>query len=485
MATTTRILDANVSGTVYTINANDALAALDTCHSGATAPIDEVANGKFWLDTSTTPSVLKVYDNAGWNIVYSGRGDLTVAGTVNATALAGDGTGITGVATAAQGALADTAVQPADNISTLTNDAGYLTVAPSPFEPTTVTGTTPSLDVGTYNYFEQGVLTGDTTVTFASVPTEARWAYSFKPGGIDTWDISTTSFLQSLSIAAQDIAPRGLFFKPDGTKMYIAGAGGQDINEYNLSFPWNISTASFLQVFSVSAQDTSPEGLFFKPDGTKMYVVGLTGVDVNEYNLSTPWDVSTAAFLQLKSVSAQDTAPRGVFFKPDGTKMYVVGGVGQDINEYNLSTAWDVSTAVFLQLKSVSAQDTSAWGLFFKPDGTKMYVTGSTGDDVNEYNLSTAWNISTASFLQLKSIAAQDIIPKGLFFNPDGAKMYFAGDAGDSVYEYDIGGALAITLPASVQRPPAEYAKFGTTVTYEFATLDGGTTVRLINEEVL
>jgi len=32
-----------------------------------------------------------------------------------------------GVATAAQGTLADTAVQPADNISTLTNDAGYLT----------------------------------------------------------------------------------------------------------------------------------------------------------------------------------------------------------------------------------------------------------------------------------------------------------------------------------------------------------------------
>ena len=80
MATTTRILDANVNGTVYTANANSALEALDTCHSGATAPTDEVANGKLWLDTSTTPAVLKVYDNAGWNIVYSGRGDLTVDG---------------------------------------------------------------------------------------------------------------------------------------------------------------------------------------------------------------------------------------------------------------------------------------------------------------------------------------------------------------------------------------------------------------------
>ena len=36
------------------------------------------------------------------------------------------GYGITDAATSAQGALADTAVQPADNVSTLTNDAGYI-----------------------------------------------------------------------------------------------------------------------------------------------------------------------------------------------------------------------------------------------------------------------------------------------------------------------------------------------------------------------
>jgi len=71
MATTTRVLDANVNGTVYTSNANGALEALDTCHSGTTAPTDEVANGKLWLDTSTTPGVLKIYNNATWVAVVS------------------------------------------------------------------------------------------------------------------------------------------------------------------------------------------------------------------------------------------------------------------------------------------------------------------------------------------------------------------------------------------------------------------------------
>ncbi len=169
-------------------------------------------------------------------------------------------------------------------------------------------------------------------------------------------------------------------------------------------FSWRVTTASFLQLFNVAGEETNPRGVFFKPDGTKMYIIGLIGDDVNEYNLSTPWDVSTASFLQLFSVSGEETVPTGVFFKPDGTKMYVIGSTGDDVNEYNLSTPWDVLTASFNQLFSVAGEETVPTGLFFKPDGTKMYVIGQSGVDVNEYNLSTPWNVLTASFLQLFSV---------------------------------------------------------------------------------
>jgi hypothetical protein len=67
-----------------------------------------------------------------------------------------------------------------------------------------------------------------------------------------------------------------------------------------------------------------------------MYIVGVSGQDVNEYDLSTAWDISSASYLQNFSVSAQETSPRGVFFKPDGLKMYIVGVSGQDVNEYDL-----------------------------------------------------------------------------------------------------------------------------------------------------
>ena len=320
------------------------------------------------------------------------------------------------------------------------------------------------------------------------------------------WDVSTASYLQLFSISAQETSPKALFFKPDGTKMYVLGSSGDDVNEYDLSTAWDVTTASYLQLFSISAQETSPSGLSFKPDGTKMYIVGYITDAVNEYSLSTAWDVTTASYVQNFSIKTQetfveglffksdgtkfyiigttddtvyqydlstawdvssasysypatryfsvvteDTGPFGLFFKPDGTKMYVLGSTDDDVNEYDLSTAWDITTASYLQLFSVAAQDTSPTGLFFKPDGTKMYVLGSSGDDVNEYSLSTAWDVTTASYVQLFSVATEDSNPQAVFFKPDGTKMYVAGDAGEDISEYDLSTAWNVTTASYLQ----------------------------------
>jgi len=259
-------------------------------------------------------------------------------------------------------------------------------------------------------------------------------------GGGVVWtdpDLANASYDSvSFSVSSQESGPSGLFFKPDGTKMYVIGFTDDNVNEYDLSTAWDISNASYLQNFSVVAQETASSGVFFKPDGTKMYVIGFIDDNVNEYDLSTAWDVSSASYLQNFSVSSQETNPTGIFFKPDGTKMYVVGSSGDDVNEYDLSTAWDVSSASYLQNFSVSSQELFPTGLFFSPDGTKMYVIGASGDDVNEYDLSTAWDVSSASYLQNFSVVAQETAPQGIFFKPDGTKMYVVGSSGDTVYQY-------------------------------------------------
>jgi len=264
------------------------------------------------------------------------------------------------------------------------------------------------------------------------------------------WDVSTAVYLQEFSVAAKEATPTGLFFKPDGTKMYTIGATGDTVDEYNLSTAWDISTAVYLQEFSVAAKESIPTGVFFKPDSTKMYTIGASGDTVDEYNLSTAWDISTAVYLQEFYVGAKENVPTGVFFKPDGTKMYTIGTSGDTVDEYNLSTAWNVSTAVYLQEFYVGAKDTSPQGLFFKPDGTKMYTIGSAGKTVDEYNLSTAWNVSTAVYLQEFSVAAKETGPAGVFFKPDGTKMYTIGDIGDTVDEYNLPAAAAAAAASHI-----------------------------------
>ena len=264
------------------------------------------------------------------------------------------------------------------------------------------------------------------------------------------WDVSTAVYLQEFSVAAKETHPDEVFFKPDGTKMYTMGSTGDTVDEYDLSTAWDVSTAVYLQEFSVAAKEAYPTGVFFKPDGTKMYTIGRDGDTVDEYDLSTAWDISTAVYLQEFSVAAKEEYPQGVFFKPDGTKMYTIGYAGSTVDEYDLSTAWNVSTAVFLQQFGVGVKEIYPLGVFFKSDGTKMYTIGRDGDTVDEYDLSTAWDVSTAVYLQEFSVAAKEASPSGVFFKPDGTKMYTIGYSGDTVDEYDL---LVPNTPPNVSTP--------------------------------
>ena len=377
-------------------------------------------------------------------------------------------------------------------VDTITDEAG--TGAPNfpngatgldAFKYNAVSGATQDLNLDNGNFFDAGTLTADTTVSFSNVPTEARWTYTAEIAQTAAYDLTSASYVRTFSVAVQETGPVGVSFKSDGTAMYVVGSVGDDVNEYSLSIAWNISTASYVKSFSVGAQESLPTDLFFKPDGTVMYVTGASGDDVNEYSLSTAWDISTASYVRRFSVVGQDNGPQSVFFRPDGTAMYITGTGGDAVYEYSLSTAWNVATSSYVRTFSVAAQESTPTGISFKPDGTAMFVLGNLGDAVYEYSLSTAWNISTASYVRSFSVGAQEPTSQGLFFKPDGTAMYVVGSGGAAVYEYSTAEITTITTPAAVQNPPTETTSAGNQVSYTFYTADGGTNVYLINEEVL
>mgnify|MGYP003315663110 CR=1 FL=1 len=94
--------------------------------------------------------------------------------------------------------------------------------------------------------------------------------------------------------------------------------------------------------------------LTFKHDGTKMYLIDASS-DADgylmEYNLSTAWDVSTASYSQKNAAGKfQGFGPgylRGATFNDDGTKIFIItsdDGSEDFVSEYTLSTPYDIST---------------------------------------------------------------------------------------------------------------------------------------------
>jgi hypothetical protein len=134
MSQATITMDANQSGTAYTSELSDALAALDTCHSGASAPTDSVAAGKLWLDTSAGSPVLNIYNN-GWKALF------TVGSSAVTTNLSSGTFATLSATTSDLGIMTGTSVSVSGGISgsSLNVGSGTLTAGAASLGATSVT----------------------------------------------------------------------------------------------------------------------------------------------------------------------------------------------------------------------------------------------------------------------------------------------------------------------------------------------------------
>jgi hypothetical protein len=77
-------------------------------------------------------------------------------------------------------------------------------------------------------------------------------------------------------------------FNQDGTRMFLIGTKGNDVNQYTLSEGFNISTASFDGGVNRSS---NPSGIAFSPSGLKMFIVGTDHDQVKEHHLPCPFNL--------------------------------------------------------------------------------------------------------------------------------------------------------------------------------------------------
>ena len=266
---------------------------------------------------------------------------------------------------------------------------------------------------------------------------------------LNSGDHATPLFVQNFSVSGQDTGPKGITFNNDGTKMYVTGTTNDKIYEYTLTSAFDISTATYRGFFNFNGNSFSVK---FNNDGTKMFTVSYwdTGAAVKEFLLGTPFDITSISGNGTTpettfNFKPHDNKPFGLDFNNDGTKMFVTGNDGDDINEFSLNVGFDFSEGInFVQSKdlthpmSLATNEDEPFGIEFNQDGTTMFVIGSKGNDVNQYSLSTAFDISTLSFVGGLHLNTQEVNPSGIAFSASGIKMFIVGDDGDEVNEYHL-----------------------------------------------
>lgn len=345
-------------------------------------------------------------------------------------------------------------------ISTMSTNTAVANITSGTIDGTVIGGTNPA----------------DGTFTDVSVTTASGESAFNENDTITGWVYSGNNF----SISAQESTPNGLFIGSNGTKMYVNGSSGDDVNEYTLSTAWDITTATFVTVFSTAAQDTAPQDIFFKPDGLTMFIMGGTNDTVYQYTLTVAWDVSTASYASKSfSVTTQEALPNGIWFKPDGLVMYVVGSTADTVFQYTLGTAWDVSTASYASISyNISAQEGTAHQVNLSANGLKMWVIGTTGDDIWEYTLGTAWNVSTATPVNNFYIGFQETVSTGLFIDSTAVnRVYVVGQTTDTVFQYYT-AANSLKLDTQKLYIDGQLSVNGNFVVGQNAYVDGALTVQ-------
>ncbi len=205
----------------------------------------------------------------------------------------------------------------------------------------------------------------------------------------DTWDLRT-NYVNSDDISAEETNVRGIFFKVDGLKSYIVGLTNATIYQYVLTTKFDLSTMSYdSKSFDVSTYDINPMELFFRSDGAQAFMVGFDTATIYRFELTTAWDISTAAFSDnYFSVAAQDTSPTGLFITPDGLTVYVSGTDNNLIYKYALSVPGDLSKAEYTDnYYDVTAQAGSPRGIFFDDDLTRLFVVDWNTGRIYQYSI--------------------------------------------------------------------------------------------------
>lgn len=193
-------------------------------------------------------------------------------------------------------------------------------------------------------------------------------------------------------------------------------------------------------------------GMRLSPDGSKMYLLALTGsvtatTQIAEFALSKAWDTTTAtltpgAFCNVVAIGSGSTC-EDFFISPDGKYLYLIDFPGNNtrVLQCNMSTPFAVNTAVLVNTAAITTSFpaiTTLASICFKTDGTRMYLTSLGTDLIYQFSLSQAWNVATFSILAGNTSVQGESNIRGIAFSGNGSVLYYVGSTNNILRKYNL-----------------------------------------------
>ena len=257
------------------------------------------------------------------------------------------------------------------------------------------------------------------------------------------WDITTAIATGNILDLDNDFRPDNLLWRSNGLEFFILNNIVNTVTKLHLDIDWNILTISYFSNNRSFTGIQAPIALNWKPDGSKFFILNTAGVQdrVEEYTSISPWNVTDAIEGSNFNVNNIENNPQAMWWRPDGLRCYIIGTSDDTVYQLNAATPWEVSTLSDSGISyPVPQSPLTAMGLYFRKDGKKFYIADDPAGDgiVYEYDIVTPWDIANATYSGNSiSVSSQTDSITEVFFSPDGDYMYFTSETGVSeIFRY-------------------------------------------------
>ncbi|MBV23071.1 MAG: hypothetical protein CMA53_03115 [Euryarchaeota archaeon] len=333
----------------------------------------------------------------------------------------------------------------------------------------------------TQKFQEYKVKTGSTSRMNFSVFPQYRQAghTSYSPYGFTVSGVFYRTGWAERRYFIHSAYPQCFTLSDDGTKLYIVWGCAYNegkIKQYTLTNPYDItSISSFDHDISHGIGSKSPDmdnvtesklygawGIQFKPDGTSLFVWDNDTNYVYEFSVPIPYDISSIPTVSgviqpwsesYKNRSSQiSSSSKLKHFKMNrnGTKFYLSNS--SLTRQYSMSTAYDISTAIFdVERSSLGIADVSNGSGFEMNDSeTTIYLpepikdrissfklTASSSANNDSADLNSAVTIHNKKFLNLDSYISSSSI-SDVLLTSDGKQIYISENSTNKIHRYNL-----------------------------------------------